>query len=139
MPRQTIQWVLLLAASIVSVALVGPSAQNSRAQNSPSVDDLMTAKLNAAQRALEALATEDFGQMAENSQKLSLLSRDASWSVLQTQLYSQCSENFRRAADAMTAAAKKKNTDAAALAYVQMTLSCVECHKHVRAVRTAVR
>jgi hypothetical protein len=32
--------------------------------------------------------------------------------------------------------AREKNLDGAALSYVEMTLSCVKCHKHVREVRT---
>ena len=32
----------------------------------------------------------------------------------------------------MSKAADEQNLDAAALAYVQLTLNCVDCHKHVR-------
>jgi hypothetical protein len=45
------------------------------------------------------------------------------------------SNDFRRSADSIVQAAKAKNLDGAALAYVDMTLTCVRCHKHVRKVR----
>jgi len=47
------------------------------------------------------------------------------------------SNDFRRAAETMIQQAKAKNTDGIALAYVDMTLSCVRCHKYVREVRMA--
>ena len=49
------------------------------------------------------------------------------------------SVEFRRTADAITAAAKKKNLDGAALAYVDMTMKCVNCHKYVRGVRISLK
>ena len=39
---------------------------------------------------------------------------------------------FRRQANALTKAAQEKNLDAATLAYVRLTMSCVDCHKFVR-------
>jgi hypothetical protein len=35
----------------------------------------------------------------------------------------------------MVKMAKDKNLDGAALAYVQLTMSCVNCHKYVREIR----
>jgi hypothetical protein len=42
---------------------------------------------------------------------------------------------FRRTADTLSKYAKDKNIDGAALTYVELTLSCVKCHKHVRETR----
>ena len=41
----------------------------------------------------------------------------------------------RRIADDLVKKATEKNLDGAALAYVEMTLTCVKCHKHVREAR----
>jgi hypothetical protein len=57
--------------------------------------------------------------------------------VLQTPEYLQQSQDFRRTADAVTEAAKKKNLDGTALAYVELTMKCINCHKYVRGVRMA--
>ena len=97
----------------------------------------MALKLKHAERVLEAVALADFDTMAKESQALSLLSQEAAFNVLMTAEYAQQSLEFRRAADALTRAAKAKNIDAAALAYVDMTMKCVNCHKHVRDVRMA--
>src|SRR4051794_3601479 len=69
----------------------------------------MRIKLVHAQQLLEALALEDYEQMAKHAQDLKLLSLESTWNVLQTEQYVQHSNDFRRRADAVMAAAKKKN------------------------------
>jgi cytochrome c556 len=54
------------------------------------------------------------------------------WMVLKTPEYQQRSNEFRRSVDAITNAARKKNLEAATLAYVDATMNCVTCHKYVR-------
>jgi hypothetical protein len=97
----------------------------------------MRGKLEHTNRLLEGIALGDFDLVAKHSEKLSLLSLESNWNVLQTADYVQHSIAFRRAADAITKAANDKNLDGAALAYVDMTMRCVACHKHVRDVRMA--
>ena len=63
---------------------------------------------------------------------LSAMTQEASWQAFQNPDYTQFSANFRAHANALTKAAKEKNVDAATLAYVRMTMSCVDCHKLVR-------
>ena len=104
----------------------------------PNVQAFMEAKLQHSQAVLKGLATEDFDLIAANSQKVSLLSQAEQWQVIQTPDYVQRSTEFRREVDALTEAAKKKNLDAATLAYVKVTISCIECHKYVRSVRAAM-
>ena len=101
------------------------------------VQDFMQVKLQHSQAVLEGLTIEDFDLIAKNAQDISLLSQAAAWQVLQTAEYVQHSSEFRRSADALRDAAKKKNLDGAALHYVDMTLKCINCHKYVRGVRVA--
>jgi len=107
------------------------------AQEADNVEEFMRAKLVHAQHVLEGICTRDFQLIAKHAQELSLLSQAAGWQVLQTPLYQQHSTEFRRAADAVTKAAQQRNLDGAALAYFQMTMSCVSCHKYVRTVQAA--
>lgn len=120
--------VLLLAFSVSAVA------QDDKDTN---ISKFMRAKLNHSQKLIEALALEDYDELAKSSQAMSLLSQAEIWQVLQTPEYLQHSTEFRRAADALTEAAKKKNLDGASLAYVDMTLKCVNCHKYVRRAKMA--
>jgi hypothetical protein len=125
-----------LLVYVVLAAVLGTAAGLARGQDA-TPKELMRSKLNHSQKLLEALVLEDFRGMAKQSQALSLLSLAASWQVLQTPEYAHQSLEFRRAADALHNAAEKKNLDGAALAYVQMTMKCVSCHKYVRGVRMA--
>lgn len=125
----------------VTLVAVGLWALWSAASAEPQqkISDFMKLKLDHAQKVLEGIAKEDYLAITKHSQSLSLLSRESTWQVLQTEDYLQHSAEFRRAADALTAAGKKKNLDGAALAYVDLTMKCVNCHKYVRGVRTASR
>lgn len=112
-------------------------ATSGRTEQEENVSKFMRAKLAHTQEVLAGLALEDFEGIAKHGQELSLLSRATEWQVLQTPEYQRHSEDFRRSADLLTEAGKKQNIDAASLAYVEMTLKCVRCHKYVRQVRTA--
>jgi len=124
---------LIAVAALACLFLLVPQG---RTDEDP-VQAFMRAKLTHSKQVLEGLVIEDFDQIAKHGQELSLLSQAAAWNVLQTPEYKQHSLEFRRSADSLTKAAKNKNLDGAALAYVDVTLKCVNCHKYVRGVRTA--
>ena len=104
-------------------------------QKKDDVKELMQQKLRHSQKVLEAIATNDFDSLAKHADELILLSKEAEWKVIKTPRYETYSNDFRRNAEALIQSAKEKNLDAAALAYVDLTLNCVKCHKHVREVR----
>ena len=106
-------------------------------QEGQQVKSFMHAKLAHSQSALEGLAIENYDQLAKSAQSLTLLSEEAGWNVLQTAEYARQSDLFRRDTRALTDAARKHNLDGATLAFVRVTLNCVECHKHVRSVEHA--
>jgi len=97
--------------------------------------DIMRRKLTHAQRILEGLAINDCESIVKNAQELMLLSKANEWRVLGTPRYELHSNEFRRAIDNIVEKAKEKNLDGAALGYVELTLSCVRCHKYVRDVK----
>jgi cytochrome c556 len=123
----------LLSAAIFSMwVITGLSAP-------PKVNDVqnfMQVKLEDSKKVLEGLTTENFDLIVKNSQAMSLLSEDTLWQVLQTPEYNQRSADFRRITDRLTDAARKKSLDGAALAYVELTMNCIECHKYVRDQRS---
>ena len=91
----------------------------------------MKAKLDHSQKTLEGLAKADYELIAKHSQAISLLCEDELWSVLKTPEYQERSNEFA-SVNAVTDAARKKNLEAATLAYVDATMKCVSCHKYVR-------
>jgi cell division septum initiation protein DivIVA len=117
----------------ISVAVVAAvaAAQNAAPQ-ADAVADFMRAKLGHSQHVLEGLALEDYDLIARGAQELALASQASSWQVLQTEEYARQSAEFRRSCDALRSAAKQKNLDGSALAWMEVTMKCVQCHKYVR-------
>lgn len=93
---------------------------------------VMQKKLVQAQKLLEGLAMGDFDKITASANELAELRKDAAWMVSKSRDYEVFSVEFSRQIEAAKRAAKNKNVDAAALAYVDMTLTCVKCHKYVR-------
>src|SRR5262249_34408251 len=99
------------------------------------IKELMRRKLTHAQKVLEGIALNDFDPIAKHARELRRLSETAEWKVFPTPQYLLHSNEFQRAAEKLIADARDKNLDGAALAYVELTLNCVRCHKYVREVR----
>jgi hypothetical protein len=127
-----------IAIVSIAVAAAGLSllASGQQTEQPAGVRMFMRGKLNHSQRVLEGLVSEDFESILQHAERLKLLSHEATWQVIQTAEYRQQSEEFRRAADELMTAAKSRNIDGVALAYVGLTLNCVRCHKYVRAVQS---
>jgi hypothetical protein len=102
------------------------------------VSSLMKRKLTASQKVLEGLAVIDFKAIAQNAEELIAISKEAEWKVIKSPRYEVYSNDFRRIADDLVKQSNEKNVDAAALSYVELTLTCVKCHKHVRESRWAM-
>jgi len=117
--------VLLSAGMALSVAF----AQTKRNR---AAKEFMRDKLELSQRVLEGLAMEDYDLIVAKGTRLSAMSKEADWRVFENPDYDQQSVFFRRHVDSLVKAAKGKNLDAATLAYVRVTMSCVDCHKLVR-------
>jgi hypothetical protein len=99
------------------------------------VQQLVQKKLEHVQKVLAGVATGDFRLMAANAEELMQISKLAECRVVKTPRYELHSDEVRRAAESLIQEANNKNVDASALAYVEMTLACVKCHKYVREVR----
>ncbi len=104
----------------------------------PALKDLMRFKLHYAQGVLEGIATENFPLVETNANRLIQLARSGEWKVRPTPEYERFTTDFIRSAEALDKAAKKASADAASVAYFRLTVSCVNCHRHLRGVE-AVR
>ena len=118
--------VAVLAAIGTVPAADGPAVEPDK------VAAFMRAKLGHSQNVLEGLAVEDFDLIDKGAQDLALASQASSWQVLQTEDYARHSDEFRRSCNALRAAAKARNLDGAALAWMEVTMKCIQCHKYVR-------
>ncbi len=94
--------------------------------------EVMKAKLQHSQAALEGIALADFDAVQASAQKLTQLSQAAGWRTRRTPEYDLFTAEFRRRTEALEQSAREKNIDGATLAYSQMTFTCVNCHKYIR-------
>lgn len=125
------RWNYLIGVLIVGlvVSLTGHAEEGNKA------GPLMRKKLEHSQKVLEGIALNDFDKISSNANDMIQISKDVEFRIHKTPQYELYTNEFRRNAEALVEAAKTKNTDSAALAYVDLTLTCVKCHKHVREVR----
>jgi len=117
------------------VLLLGLPVLSGHGEEPRKAEPLMQRKLKHAQKVLEGLAINDFDKIAENGEELIAISKLAEWKSVKTPRYATYSDEFREIVEKLVKNAKDKNLDGATLAYLEMTSSCVKCHKHVREVR----
>lgn len=116
------------AASIVSLLVL---ATLSFSQDPPE-EALMRSKSQYAHDLLDALVAEDFEQMKEQAFRLKTVALTADWKASESDAFVKQGDAFIHAADELIDAAERKNGDAAALAYFDVTLKCLHCHRYLR-------
>lgn len=123
-----------VALSLATLPAAGGREPGTRAKEQD-VAELMKRKLDRSQKILEGIAVNDFDKIEKNAEELIRISKAAGWHVVKTPRYVMFSNEFQRAAEDLVKHSRAKNLDAAALSYVDLTLTCVRCHKYVREVR----
>ena len=93
---------------------------------------LMRQKLKHAEKILEGISVEDFELIAKHASALNELTMPQKPGQPDTTAYKTHLQVFRFATNELQRHAADKNLDGTALANVQMTLSCVNCHKFLR-------
>jgi hypothetical protein len=133
--------ILLIVVLVFVVAVLGPLVLGFGVRADPPKRDgaaaLMQKKLAATQKLLEGIALADLDKVGQHAGDLADLSKQAEFRVLKTPQYDLHANEFRRALEDIQRGVRQKNLDAATLGYVDLTMSCVRCHKHVREVRMA--
>jgi hypothetical protein len=92
----------------------------------------MKEKLQASQNILSGLTKADFDIVRRNAESMLFVSYLEKWVRAETPGYQNMMRDFEYANKSLVRAAQEKNLDSATLGYVQLTLSCVNCHKVVR-------
>lgn len=144
MKRRNLASWCLLAVVVAGAAWI--SASSSGAQDKKDGDEakeqpkktpiqlFMRRKLEATQKVMEGLAVEDYDLIAQGARQLRGISAAADFAVVKEAMYTQHADEFRRTVDRIEKNAKEKRLDGAALAYMDMTMSCIECHRFVRSM-----
>ena len=123
---------LVLLTLLLAAMVAGLSVGLAQTKRNRAAKEFMREKLELSHRVLEGLVTEDYELIIAKGTKLSAMSKEADWRVFENPDYDQQSVIFRRHVDSLVKAARNKDLDAATLAYVRVTMSCVDCHKLVR-------
>jgi hypothetical protein len=92
----------------------------------------MKHKLEFSQHILAGIATADFDQIIKNAESMRGLSKVEGFVRARTPGYKIYLHQFEQANDEIIKQGYKKNVDGAALAFTQMTISCISCHRHLR-------
>jgi len=120
---------ILITFSTVVLAVFGAEQEpRSRAE-------FMRMKLEFSKKVLEGLTLEDYTGISKNAKALKRLSEAAEWEVPtipNATDYVAFTSEFQRVADELVQKAKDRNIDGATLAYLRLTVNCVNCHKYVR-------
>lgn len=92
----------------------------------------MARKLKSTQDLVKALAVEDFAQIDASAALLKQIGQDTLWKVSPNVTYIKYASEFSTISGQLAAAGRDKDLNAATLAYVRLTINCIDCHKFVR-------
>ena len=129
-----------------AIAMFGPSgvATTSAVQDEIAApagkDDMakfMAQKLAAAQRALEGVSREDFELIRETTTDMIELSRHEAWNQMASPRFVQDTMDFVAAAEFMHRMAETKDAEGISLGFMRLTMTCTNCHSHVRSSKVA--
>jgi hypothetical protein len=92
----------------------------------------MRKKLDYSQNILAGIATADFDKIVENAEAMQALSKIEGFVRGRTPGYRTQLQIFEDSNQEILYQAKRDNVEGAALAFTQLTISCVNCHKQLR-------
>jgi hypothetical protein len=92
----------------------------------------MERKLELSQSVFAALASGDFAKLEQSSSQMQLLSKIEGFVRRRSPEYTAHLRSFELSNKEIIKHAKAKNIEGAALAFQQLTISCVGCHKLLR-------
>lgn len=119
----------VVVVGLFTLAAVCPAAEP-EAEKKPSF--WMKKKLEYSETILVGLANGDYDSIGKTARSMNSLNQMEKWVRSSLPEYRAQLQIFQNANQQMVRMADDENLDGAALAYVQLTLSCVNCHKIVR-------
>jgi len=127
-----------LAISVVTIrghhALAQrPEGQEGKPQDPKDKASLwMKYKLEASQKILEGMTRADYAMIEKHAQGMHNVSHLEEWARSEMPGYASHLQSFKRATRDLVGSAQAKNLDGVTLAYSQLTISCMQCHRFIR-------
>jgi cytochrome c556 len=103
----------------------------------PRTGRLMREKLTHAQKVLEALTTSNQELLLSESAALERITHSPRWDELRMTELQNYTDAFLKAVHEPNAAAGRREFEAAATEYGDMTMACVRCHRRLKDMRIA--
>lgn len=130
--QSALAWALDQFQSVQASAQAQELRQTELGRASEEASYWMKRKLELSQRVLEGLALGDFERIAAAARTLDKLNTIENFVRGRNEAYRTQLEIFRAANLSLIRHADRQNLEGATLAFHQMTLSCVQCHKQLR-------
>lgn len=131
--------IMLAFAAILIVATRGhavptqdPAKPQEKTERKHKTSLWMKRKLTESQKVLEGMTRGDFAMIETSAKGMQAAGILEAWDRADRPGYKDQVQSFELANDAIIASAQAKNLDGVTLAYSQLTISCVQCHKIVR-------
>jgi hypothetical protein len=121
-----------LVVMTFAAALVAKGDDQEQSGKDQPVSFWMRKKLEYSQSILKGIANADFDKIVESAESMRNLSKVEGFVRGQTPGYRTQLHIFEEWADEIIRQGKKDNLEGAALAFTQLTISCVNCHKQLR-------
>lgn len=129
------QWSFTDGSALAETAAKEPQATFVSVQkkdDEPALRSFMRQKLEASNRILEGLVTDDLSMVEAGSETLLKMSTEAKWRASNDMLYRRYSTEFVDAVSDMKEKAKSQSIDGTSLAWIKSTMTCLKCHEWVR-------
>lgn len=120
------------ALSVGASSICLSSAQEKKPSKQEKASIWMKKKLEFSQNILAGLTECDFDKVRANAEAMDVLGYLEQWARADMPDYKRQVSYFEFANRELIRQARAKNLDGATLAYNQLTVSCVQCHKIVR-------
>lgn len=125
------------ARSIISATIFLLLTIPTMADQAPQLSRVMREKLTHSQAILGAVVTSNWATMDRESRALVKAAQDPAWTALKAPEYVRYSDAFLDALKRLGTASAGKDLDAATDAQVELTRSCVQCHRYLMRQRLA--
>jgi hypothetical protein len=124
---------ILAVTAVISAPLAVHATRGDDEKAQPKGPSLwMKQKLGASQSILAGLTKGDYDAIEKNAQAMLGVGYLEKWVRADIPGYQKLMKDFEYANESLVRAAREKNLDGATIGYVELTFSCVHCHKIVR-------
>ena len=123
---------LYVIGIVAAIAFVLIAARVAGAAEPEEPSFWMKKKMEYSEKILAGLAKADFEAIEKNAMTMNGLSQIENWVRASSPAYKHQLAAFRSANKSLIRMAQDEDIDGATLAFMQLTQSCVQCHKLIR-------